>query len=389
MSFFKLNDNRLLASVDLGSYLIKCTVFEKSDTLPLKILSTAEQKSSGLENSRITDFESFTLALSEVLSQAEELSKSSFSDVWLGFSPPFHSCKSHGMAALPRKEVSQEDLELAIQTARAVPIPDQYICLHQRPESFYVDSKQEVINPVGLSGLRLEVQVCLFNILESYKKEVHKALKILGYKPRSFFHNLMAWGEHFTSFEEKTNGVCFCDIGHASTRVIVYQKNKIQNLFSIPIGGQDLTQALADQFYLSYSSAENLKLQQGQIISHSSNENQSLECTETGVYVSRKNFSQCLESVFEKLLGEIKAKIGIENIEHLSTGFIFTGSSSYIKGFLEFAGFHLGRPVSHRNVFYENFKNNQNLALIQQAYLENKLSQKTQKDSFSFMKELF
>ena len=390
MSFFKLNDSRLLASVDIGSYLIKCTVFEKSDELPLKILSSTEQKNSGLEDSRIIDFQSFTLALSEVLFQGEEQSQSSFSDVWLGFSPPFHFRKSYGMAALPHKEVLKQDLDLAIQTATAVPIPDQYISLHQRPEVFYVDSKQELTNPLGLSGLRLEVQICLFSILESYKSSIHKALKTLGYKPRSFFHNIISFGEHFTSLEEKRNGICFCDIGHSSTRVIVYHKNKIQNLFSIPFGGQNLTQVIADEFHLTFSTAENLKHQHGQLLFHSSNELESLECSQTGVYISSKKLSQCLEAVFEKLLTEIKTKIGNENMEKLVKGFIFTGSSSYIRGFLDFAGFQLGRSVSHKKLFYKNFKDNQNLALIQQAYLENKLDQGIQKqNSFSFIRELF
>ena len=390
MAFFKLNDSRLLASVDLGSYLIKCSVFEKSDELPLKILSSTEQKSSGLENSRITDFESFTLALSEVLSQAEEQSQSSFSDVWLGFSPPFHFRKSFGMAALPHKEVTKQDLDLALQTATAVPIPDQHICLHQRPEVFYVDSKQEVINPLGLSGLRLEAQICLFNILESYKKSALKGLKILGYRPKAFFHNIITFGEHLTSFEEKTNGVCVCDIGHSSTRVIVYQKNKIQHLFSIPMGGQNLTQALADQFQLPLSSAERLKQKYGQLLFKAEGESESFHCSETGAYISRKRFSQTLEGVFEKLLSAIKIKIGAEDMEQLAEGFIWTGSSSYMRGFLEFAGFHLGRPVSNKNLFYDNFQDNQNLTLIQQAYLENKLEQRArQQDSFSFIKELF
>ena len=391
MAFFKLNDNRLLASVDLGSYLIKCTVFEKSEDLPLNILSSTEHKTLGFENSRITDFESLTLALSEVLSQAEEQSQSSFSDVWLGFSPPFHFCKSFGMVALTQREVRREDLDLAIQTAAAIPLPDQHICLHQRPETFYVDSKEEIINPLGLSGLRLEVQICLFNILESYKKTTNKALKTLGYRPKAFFHNLMTFGEHLTSLEEKINGVCVCDIGHFSTRVIVYKKNKIQHLFSIPLGGRHLTQALVDQFQLPFSVAENLKHKYAQVLFQDSHtEAEALQCNETNVYIPQKKFSQSLESVFEKLLEEIKTKIGVQEIEQLTEGFVFTGSSSYIKGFLELANFHLGRPVSNKNLFYDNFKDNQNLSLIQQAYLENKLNPtKTTKQSFSFIKELF
>jgi len=390
MSFFKLNDNRLLASVDLGSYLIKCTVFEKSDKLPLKILSSTEQKTSGLENSRIIDFQSFTLALSEVLSRAEELSGSSFSEVWLGFSPPFHFRKSYGMVALPNKEVLKPDLDLAIQTAMAVPLPDQHISLHQRPEVFYVDSKQEITNPLGLSGLRLEVQIGLFNVLDSYKNSFHKALKTIGYKPRSFSHNIMSFGEHFTSLEEKQNGVCVCDIGHSETRVISYHKNKIQNLFSIPMGGKQLTQALVDEFRLTFNQAEELKHQEARLLCHSPIESEALEYSQTGVYISRKKLSLCLESVFAKLLAEIKKSIPHKEKTEFIKSFIFTGASSYIKGFLEFAELNLGRSVSHKNLFYKNFQDNQNLTLLQQAYLENKLEQEVPKtNSLHFIRELF
>ena len=392
MAFFKLNDDSLLASVDLGSYGIRCAVFQKSEKFPLKILAWAEHKTLGLEDSRIVDFESFTLALSEVLSQAEEMCKSSFSEVWLGFSPPFHFIKSHGMAALTHKEVLKQDLELAIQTATAVPLPDQYVCLHHRPDSFSVDSKEAIINPLGLSGLRLETQVCLVNVLESYCRDINKALKLLGYKPRAFFHNLIAFGEHFTSQEQKKNGVCFCDIGHTSARVIVYQKNKIKNMFFLPIGGRHLTQTLADQFNIPLSSAEELKHRHGQVLFNSHIEKESLEWPEGNVYLSGKIFSECLESVFENLLKEIKLQIKEETLNQLSGGFVFTGPSSYIKGFQQFAAFYLGRPVSHRKAFYKSFKQNQNLTLAQQAYTENKLNKTNKRERtspLSFVRELF
>ncbi|MBC6415495.1 MAG: cell division protein FtsA [Bdellovibrionales bacterium] len=391
MSFFKLHDDSLLASVDIGSYEIRCAVFQKSDQLPLKILSWAEQKTLGIENSHIVDFTSFTLALSEVLSQAEERCKSSFSDLYIGFSPSFYFSKSHGMAALTRKEVLKQDLDLAIQTASAIPLPDKYICLHQRPDSFSVDSKEEIINPLGLSGLRLEVQLGLISVLKSFYQDITRAVKTLGYKPRAVFHNLISFGEHFTTQEQKQNGVCFCDIGHKRTQIISYQKNKIQNMFSLPLGGWHLTQALTKQFNISFSSAEELKQEHGQVLFNSHREEENIEYSKESIYFSRKIFSQCLEDVFENLLKQIKSQLTEETMAQLSGGFVFTGSSSYIKGFQAFADFYLGQASSHKKSFYKNFKQDQNLALLQQAHLENKLTKITKKQvrPLSLIRELF
>ena len=392
MALFKLNDDSLLASLDIGSYTIRCAVFRKSASFPLELIAFTEQKTSGLEESRITHFESLSLAFSTVLESAEELCKSSFSEVWLGFSPPFHSFRSQGMVALSSKEVTKKDLDLAIQTACAVPLPHQHICLHSLPESFYVDGGVEVLNPLGLSGLRLETTIRLVSIPEFYRKDITKALKILGYKPRAFFHNLIAFGQNLTSFEQRKNGVCLCDIGHKSTRAIVYLNNKIENLFIIPLGGHHFSQALARQFNISLESAELLKETKAQLLFGSHGAEKSIEVPHSSLYLSQKIFAQTLEKTAENILNQIKERLkNTKLMEKLSSGFVWTGKTAYLPGFKELAGFHLGGPVSHPKKSYPNFNQTNNFTLIQQAYLENKLKVQRQNTGgkWSVLKELF
>ena len=393
MALFKLNDDSLLVSLDIGSYAIRCAVFKKSDQLPFKLLAYSEEKAQGLEESRITDFENLSLVFSEVLSQAEEFCSSSFSEVWLGFSPPFHSFRSKGMVALSSKEVTKKDLELAIHTACAVSLPYQHRQLHSRPEAFSVDSQPEILNPLGLSGLRLETEVRLISVPELYCKNLNRVLKNLGYKPKAFFHNLLAFGENLTTFEQKKNGICLCDIGHKSTRGLVYLNHRIEDMFSIPIGAYHLTQFLSSQFNLSFELAENLKNSSAELLFNTYVQGEEpLETSQANLYISRKAFSNSLEKASEQILEEIKLKLTHKNLlDKISSGFIFTGETSYIRGFIELAEFYLGRPVSHPQQLYDNFKMTNVFTLLQQAFMENKLyhSKQNSLSKWSVLKELF
>ena len=393
MALFKLNDDSLLVSLDIGSYSIRCAVFRKSDQVPFELLAFSEEKTQGMEESRITDFESLSLVFSEVLSRAEEECNSSFSELWLGFSPPFHSFRSKGMVALSSKTVTKKDLELAIDTACAVSLPYQHRHLHSRPESFSLDSQPEVLNPLGLSGLRLETEVRLISSPEIYSKNITTVLKNLGYKPKAFFHDILAFGENLTSFDQKKNGVCFCDIGYKSTRGILYLNNKIEDLFSIPIGSYDLSQTLSSEFNISFELAEDLKRNSGELLFNSYNQSdEPLETSQPGLYISRNSFSKNLEEMSSKLLEEIKLKcMNKALLEKIQSGFVFNGATAYIKGFIKLAEFHLGQPVNYPKKMYNNFRVTNNFALLQQAYLENKLYHYKENSSskWSILRELF
>ena len=385
MALFKLNDNNLVVSLDFGSYGLRCAVFKKSSESPFELLAFTEKKSTGLENSRITDFEDLSLALSEVLESAEEMCKSSFSEVYLGFSPPFYSFRSQGMVALTDREVKQSDLDLAVLTACAVPLPNQHICLHKSPECFSVDNQAEVLNPLGLSGLRLETEVCLVTVPQFYCRDIMKMLKLLGYSPKAFFHNLTAFSRNLTTFRQKKSGVCFCDIGDKSTRLIVYADGKTQKMLSLPLGGKDLSQGLASKFNISIEEAELLKEQHGQLFCNFSNE-ESLPAH--NLYISRKLFIETLQKLSEELLNKIKQQLSeAQLMDKLSSGFIFTGGTSELPGFKDLASLCLGKPVCFPEKIYPEFKQVNNFALVQQIYSDNK--RQVFKQKRSVWRELF
>ena len=391
MALFKFHDNSLLASLDIGSSAIRCAVFQKSADFPLELLSWAEQKTSGFEDFRIIHFEDFCQALGSVLNQAEERGGCSFSEVWPGFSPPFHSFRSQGMAILSDREVRERDLSLAVETACAVPLPEGHVRLHSFPESFCVDGRDRVLNPLGLSGLRLETQARLVSAPRFYCQDIIKALKLLGWTPKAFFHNLIALGQNLTTPQQKQNGVCFCDIGYKSSRLLVFLDGQIEVLFSIPLGGWHFSFDLSSQFNISVLQADFLKETKARLFSKSHKaDEESIELEGESLYLSRKLFIQTLEKTAERLLQKIKSSLSEKNIMgKIQEGFIFTGGTACIPGFSELAGFVLGKPARPPQNLYENFKQTNALALIQQAYLENKLTKQSFSSNPFVWRELF
>ena len=206
---FKINNQNVMAALDIGDSSLRCVVAYKEPSSPLEILAYVEEESKGLQRGRVIDFHSAVPSIGKILESAEEAAKTSFSELWVGLSCPFHSFSSHGMAALPLREVRKRDMDLAMETACAVPLPDRHTKIHSLPQKFSVDGEGSVRNPLGLSGLRLETTVHIVTVLQTYLKDLSKTLKFLGCSPKRFIHNLVAFSEDSLTEGSKKRGNLF------------------------------------------------------------------------------------------------------------------------------------------------------------------------------------
>ena len=177
MGRFKINNENVIVSLDAGTSHVRCAVIQKGGERPLELLAYSEKPCRGLDEGRVVDFNEVIPVVGAVLEEAEELSKTGFSGLWVGLSGAFHSFSSQGMTALPAREVTRKDVALAVHTACAVPIPSNHVRIHNNPQSFNMDNQCEVANPLGLSGLRLETQVHIVTIPEFYCRDISKVLK--------------------------------------------------------------------------------------------------------------------------------------------------------------------------------------------------------------------
>ena len=390
VALFKFNDESVLVSLNVGSRSLSCAVFQKSAKDPLDILAFSETKSAGIEKGQICNLSQFAASLNQVLEAAEELSQTSFSKLTVGFNPDFSCFHSQGMAVLSSGEVEGQDIESSVKAACAVPLPDGHICLHKDPESFSIDGGKEVSNPLGMSGLRLSANVRLITVPDSICKDLLKALKYIGQTPVSLFHNLPAFAQNLIEKEDKQKGVCFCDLGHKSSRLMVFHRGKTEAMFSIPIGGWHFTQALALKFNLTFEVAEKLKLKEGNLFSEPYGPESAID-SGSSLYLPRKLFAQTLENQAEDLLQNIKQELlKRELMEKIPQGFVFNGRTSLLPGFLQLASFQLGKKAEPAPALYDHFEKTNHFALIMQTGWQ----EKAQEKHFSFgrpafFKELF
>ena len=376
MALFKMNDDNVFAALDIGSYSLRCAVFEKRGAFPPPLLAYTEIRTQAVDEARVTDFQALALSLGSILEEAEKLCQSSFSEVWPGWNPPLRSFLSRGMAVLPFREVTAKERDLALETACAVPLPEGHVLLHSRPESFQVDGRPEVADPLSLSGLRLETQARLFSAPQIYRRDINRVLRALACSPRAFFHNLVAYGEQLSAREQKQNGLCLLDIGHKSSRGIVYIKGKTEAVFSFDKGGADFNQDVSKRLNIPLDMADLLKREQGRLF-YDLNEDKALPIGASS-YVSHRLFSKILEKTAEAFLKRLKKELDCRKLrDRLGAGLVLTGQTANLPGFVDMASFHLGCPVSLPVALYETFQQDCISALPRQAAFENRLSLKS------------
>lgn len=368
---FKISNQNVVAALDIGTSSVRCAVVYKEPSSPLERLAYVEGESNGFYQGRVQDFHGAVASLGKILESAEGAAKASFSNLWIGFSCPFQSFRSTGMAALPLREVRKKDVELAMKTACAVPLPERHVKIHSLPQMFSVDGEPPVSNPLGLSGLRLETRVHIVTVPQSYCMDITKVLKELGSAPKGFIHNLIAFSEMAVSDEQKKEGICFCDVGSASTRFIVYKDGQILEMFEIPIGGDDFSKALANQFKIPVYEAENLKIQYGKFFSKLVGEEEQIDLGSQGLFLSYKSFAETLEKTAKKLLYSIKERMqSCSNMpKNFKPWFLFTGQTVFSPGFLNLAGFEWGESIlqSVDSLNGSEFKKNNTFSIIDQA----------------------
>ena len=378
MARFKLNNENVIVSLDAGTSALRLAVIQKNERLFPELLAYSERPCQGLlDEGRVVDFNAFIPVLGEALEEAEDLSKTGFSELWVGLSGDFHAFPSRGMTALPSREVTKKDIALAVHTACAVPIPSHHIRIQSNPQSFSIDNQNEVINPLGLSGLRLETRVHIVTVPEFYCQDLTKALKTVGCAPKGFVHNLVAFANHLTDRRQRQNGVCFCDIGQKSSRVIVCHQGKISDMFRIPFGGEHLSLALAEQFKISLESAESLKIKQGAFVHRHSPGSEQVEAGNEGLFISYSAFVGVLEGAITRLFEDIRKGLELKHKpDHISSGIVYTGGTALVPGFLELARSRTGLPASHPRPFIANdFKKTETFVIAQEGFMKEKFQE--------------
>jgi cell division protein FtsA len=290
-------------------------------------------------------------AIQRALEEAELMADCKIREVYTGIAGShIRSFNSQGMVAIKDKEVSQMDIDRVIETAKAVHIPNDQQILHILNQEFIIDGQEDVREPLGMSGVRLEVKVHIVTGAVSAAQNIVKCVRRCGLEVRDLILQPLASASAVISDDEKDLGVCLVDIGGGTTDVAVFTHGAIRHTAVVPIAGDQITNDIAMALRTPTKDAEDIKLRFGCALSQLADPQQSVEVPGIGDrsprQLSRKTLAEVIEPRVEELYSLVQAELRRSGYEELlSSGVVITGGSSVMQGMVE-----LGEEIFHMPV---------------------------------------
>ena len=260
------------------------------------------------------------------------------------------SFNSHGMVAIKDREVSQLDMDRVIETAKAINIPTDQQILHILNQEFIIDGQEDVREPLGMSGVRLEVKVHIVTGAVSAAQNIMKCVRRCGLEVEDLVLQPLASAIAVLSDDEKDLGVCLVDIGGGTTDIAVFTDGAIRHTAVIPIAGDQITNDIAMALRTPTKDAEDIKLKHGCALRELAEASETVQVPGVGDrgsrQMSRQTLAEVIEPRVEELYSLIQAELRRSGFEELlSSGIVLTGGSSMMQGMVE-----LGEEIFHMPV---------------------------------------
>jgi cell division protein FtsA len=260
------------------------------------------------------------------------------------------SFNSSGMVAIKDREVSAADVARVLETARAVNIPTDQQTLHVLTQEFIVDGQEDIREPLGMSGVRLEVRVHIVTGAVSAAQNIVKCVRRCGLEVSDLFLQPLASSLSVLTEDEKELGVALVDIGGGTSDVAIFTGGAIRHTAVIPIAGDQITNDIAMALRTPLPDAEEIKLAYGVAKEVLADPNERIEIPGLGDRAPRLLSRQALAAVIEPRVEELftlthKAIRDSGFEELLSSGIVVTGGTSLLPGAVELAEDVFLKPV--------------------------------------------
>lgn len=348
----------LLTGIDVGSSMIRIVVGQRQSGersgAGVSILGAVEVPSQGISKGSVTSIDDAVASISKCLEQAERMTGQPIQSAWVGIGGThIIAQESKGVVGVARSdgEIREEDVERAIEAARTVATPSNHEILHVIPKSFTVDGQRGVKDPVGMTGIRLEVDALIIQGLTSQIKNITKAVYRTGLNIDDMVFSILATGEAVLSQKQKELGSVVVNIGAQTTSLIVYEEGDVAHVAVLPLGADHITSDIAIGLRTSIDVAEKIKLAYGTALVSQAERGRKISVSEFGALGEETCTHAFLaeviharaEEVFEKVDEEL-AKIDRSGL--LPAGVFLTGGGSKLPGMADVAKQVLRLPVA-------------------------------------------
>ena len=342
----------VIVGLDVGTSKVVCMVAEIRPDGRFSVIGRASTPVHGLKRGVVVNIESTVEAIARAVQEAEMMSSCKIHDVYTGITGShIKSFNSNGIVAIKdNKEVSQQDVERVLEVARAVHIPAEQQILHILRQEFIIDGQGGVPEPVGMSGLKLEVKVHIATGAIAAAQNLVKCVRRCGLEVADLVLLPLASSYAVLTEDEKGLGTCMIDIGAGTTDIAIFTQGAIRHTAVLPIGGDQITNDIAMALRTPTSEAEEIKLSKGVAMHSLAEAEEMIEVP--GVVdrparqLSRQRLADVIEprvtELFELVQSELR-RSGYEEL--LSSGFVLTGGAAAMEGMDALGEYVFGEPV--------------------------------------------
>ena len=359
-----MNKAKIISAIEIGSSKIatviaQVLVDEVSLSRTINVIGVSTSESRGIKKGQIVDLEEAVEAIISSIEAAERMAGFNLDNAFISLGgAQIASQNSHGVVAIsdPNGEISDDDVARVIEAASAVSLPAARELIHVIPREYVVDGEVGIKDPLGMSGIRLEVQTHLITATSATIKNIRKAVNEVGIQVNELVFSGLAASEAVLTKTEKELGCVLIDIGGGTTSIAAYVDGALSYSGVLPIGAKNVTSDLAIGLRVAMETAEKIKIALGE------EEKKNKKTKETGVSdeldleslgvteakkVSKKTLT---EGIIRPRLNEIFTMVrlaldreGISN--RIPAGAIVTGGGAETVGLVESAKRMLSLPV--------------------------------------------
>ena len=340
----------LVVGLDIGTAKIMVVVAEVLAGGQLKLVGLGVAPSHGLKRGVVVNIDATVQSIQAALKEAELMADCRIARVYTGITGShIRGINSSGMVATKDREVTAADVARVIETAKAINISTDQRLLLVEPQEFVIDG-QEVREPIGMSGIRLEAKVHIVTGAQSAAENIIKCVRRCGLEVDQLMLNPLASSQAVLTEDEKELGVALVDIGAGTTDVAIFAGGAIRHTAVIPIAGDLITSDIAMALRTPTKDAEDIKVESGYAKQLLADPNQQVEVPGLGDRAPRMLSRQALAGVIEPRVEEIFALVqqvirdsGFEEV--LSSGIVLTGGSAVMPGMVELGEDIFLKPV--------------------------------------------
>jgi cell division protein FtsA len=333
----------LIVGLDIGTSKVVVAVAEVLPDGRFQVIGLGQADSNGLRKGVVINIEATVQSIRRALEEAELMAACRISEVYTGIAGShIRSFNSSGMVAIKDREVSAADVARALETARAVNIPTDQQVLHVLTQEFIVDGQEDIREPIGMSGVRLEVKVHIVTGAVSAAQNIIKCVRRCGLEVQDLILQPLASSLAVLTPDEKELGVALVDIGGGTTDIALFTGGAIRHTSVIPIAGDQITSDIAMALRTPIPDAEDIKLRHGVAKEVLADPGEKIEIPGLGDRAPRLLSRQALAAVVEPrveelftLVGKAVRESGYEEL--LSSGIVLTGGTSLLPGVGELA----------------------------------------------------